>query len=245
MPDRAILLHGAWQGAWVWPEVACMLAYQGWTTDAPDLPGNGAGPVAPRDVTFDDHIACLRRLVLSAESPVSIVAHSGAGVLATAIAEAHPDMIRQIVFVCGMMLPSGVTFAEFTAPFVKKDPAARGIVPYLVEGPDGTSVPPDAACKIFYHDAAPELAQAAAARLTVQGNAVRAPRVQWTSDRAGRVPCVYLRCGADRSVLPIVQDAMCAARPGTRIHTLPTGHAPMLGNPELFSKALNESLDAD
>jgi pimeloyl-ACP methyl ester carboxylesterase len=231
MPETVILLHGAWQGAWVWDGVAPALVAAGWAPVAPDLPGNGVDGRAPGKVTFEDHIAHVQSLILAADGPVRIVAHSGAGVLATAMAEAHPDRIAQVVFICGMMLPSGVTFPEFTAPFVAANPAANGIVPYLEAVPDGSRVPMEAALRIFYHDAPEDAARGAAARLTVQGTNVRAPRVVWTDARAGKVPRGYIRCGADRSVLPEVQDAMCAARPGARVIPLPTGHAPMLADP--------------
>jgi pimeloyl-ACP methyl ester carboxylesterase len=237
MRDLVILLHGAWQGSWVWDSLGPALATAGWVTLAPDLPGNGADGSDPGAVTFDDHIGHVETLILSAESPVRLVAHSGAGVLATALAERHPDRIAGLVAICAMLLPSGVTFPEFTAPFAADNSAAQGIVPWLDEVPGGTRVPPDFARTIFYHDAPQDAAEAAAARLTVQGHAVRAPRVDWTADRAGRVPTGYIRCGADRSVLPAVQDAMCATRPLTRVIPLPTGHAPMLADPATLARA--------
>lgn len=237
MRDLVILLHGAWQGSWVWDGLAPMLATAGWVTLAPDLPGNGADGRAPGDIAFEDHIAHVETLIDTADAPVHLIAHSGAGVLATALAERHPDSIAGIVAVCAMLLPPGTTFPEFTAPFVAANPAAQGIAPWLEQAPGGTRVPPDFAQTIFYHDAPDDAARAAAARLTVQGHAVRAPRVDWTHDRAGRVPTGYIRCGADRSVLPAVQDAMCATRPLTRIIALPTGHAPMLADPARLARA--------
>ena len=243
MPEPVLLLHGAWQGAWVWDAVAKMLAAEGWSPVAPDLPGNGADGRAPQDVTFADHLACVRAAVAGADGPVRVAAHSGAGVLATALAEELPGEVAQVVFVCGMMLPSGVTFPEFIAPFVAADPAACGIAAHLEDAPGGSRVPAEAAVSVFYHDTPPEAARAAAARLTVQGHAVRAPRVHWTQGRAGRVRRGYIRCGADRSVLPEIQDAMCAATPGARVLALATGHAPMLSDLPALTRALRDLLD--
>jgi len=244
MPDTVILLHGAWQGSWVWHGLAPALASAGWAPLTPDLPGNGADGRDPGAVTFDDHIAHVQTLILSSDAPVRLVAHSGAGVLATALAERCPERISGIVAICAMLLPSGVTFPEFSAPFVATDPAARGITPWLQDAPGGTRVPPDAARTIFYHDAPKDAALTAASRLTVQGHAVRAPRVTWTVGRAGRVPTGYIRCGADRSVLPAVQDAMCATRPIARTIALPTGHAPMLADPRRLAQATLDLLGA-
>jgi pimeloyl-ACP methyl ester carboxylesterase len=37
-----ILVHGAWQGAWVWEAAAAGLRQRGHQVRAPDLPGSGA-----------------------------------------------------------------------------------------------------------------------------------------------------------------------------------------------------------
>lgn len=245
MPEprgTALLIHGAWQGAWVWGSQRAALETAGWRARALDLPGNGADGRAPGEVRFADHVAHAAAALGAAEGPVAVIAHSGGGVLATQLAEDHPDKIAQVIHVCGMMLPSGVTFPEFVAPFVEADPDAVGITAHLAPVPGGTAVPPEAARAVFYHDATPEAAAAAAARLTPQGDDVRAPRVHFTEARAGRVPRGYVRCGADRSVLPAVQDVMCAARPGARRVLLPCGHAPMLAAPEALAAALTALL---
>lgn len=231
-----LLIQGAWQGAWVWDGLLGPLRAAGWAPAAPDLPGNGADGRAPGDVTFDDH-AAHARAALPATGPLRIVAHSGGGVLATRLAEEMPERVAQITYVAGMMLPSDVTFPEVMEPFAG-DPRAAGITAHLEAVPGGTRVPEAAALEVFYHDAPPEAAAAAARRLTPQGCAVRAPRVRHTAERAGRVPRAYLRCGRDRSVLPLVQDAMCEAWPGAEVHRLDCGHAPMLAAPDALEAAL-------
>ncbi|MGP9789555.1 alpha/beta fold hydrolase [Roseinatronobacter sp. NSM] len=233
-----MLLHGAWQGAWVWDSQIAPLQAAGFDAIALDLPGNGADGRAPGAVNFADHVAHARAALLAAAAPVHIVAHSGAGVLATQLAENHPDKVAQLIYVAGMMLPSGVTFPEMVAPFVATDPAAIGIGAFLHMERGGSSVPQDAAIRIFYHDCPPDAARSAAMRLTLQGEAVRAPRVVHTAANAGRVPRSYLRCGADRSVVPAVQDAMCAAWPGARLRRLDCGHAPMLAAPDMLAQTL-------
>ncbi|MDJ1006329.1 MAG: alpha/beta fold hydrolase [Paracoccaceae bacterium] len=233
-----LLIHGAWQGSWVWESQVPALAAAGYSPIALDLPGNGVDGRDPREVTFEDHLAFAGAAMPSDRGPVAIVAHSGGGVLATALAEAHPQRVAQIVYVAGMMLPSGVTFPEFCAPFVAADTAALGIAAHLEDLGGATGVPKAAAMEVFYHDCTPAAANAAAARLTPQGEAVRAPRVHWTPAGAGRIPRAYIRCDADRSVLPEVQDAMVAAWPGARLHRLGCGHAPMLAAPDELGDAL-------
>lgn len=244
MPREAILIHGAWQGSWVWPSQTGALTAAGWRCTALDLPGNGVDGQPPERVTFADHVAHARAALMACEGQAVLVAHSGAGVLATQLAQDHPDRVARIVYVCGMMLPSGVDFPEMIAPFVAADPTAIGIGAHLDPVPGGSRVPAAAALEIFYHDCPPDTARAAAARLTPQPEGVRAPRVSHSPDRFGRVPRAYIRCGADRSVVPAVQDAMLAALPGAALRRLDCGHAPMLAAPQALAAALLELMSA-
>lgn len=242
---EAILIHGAWQGSWVWPSQIGPLTAAGWRCTALDLPGNGVDGRTLDQVGFADHVAHARAALLACAGPAVLVAHSGAGVLATQLAQDHPDRVALIVYVCGMMLPSGMDFPGMIAPFVAADPAAIGIGAHLEPVPGGSRVPAAAAMKIFYHDCPPTAASDAAARLTPQAEGVRAPRVTHSSDRFGQVPRAYIRCGADRSVVPAVQDAMLAALPGAALRRLDCGHAPMLATPQALAAALLELMSAD
>jgi pimeloyl-ACP methyl ester carboxylesterase len=238
-PDTSVLLlHGAWQGAWVWDSQLAPLTAAGFNPSALDLPGNGADGRPPDTVKFADHIAHARATLLASPAPVHIVAHSGSGVLATQLAEDHPEKVSQIIYVAGMMLPSGITFPEMIAPFVESDPSALGIGAYLHNKPEGSSVPEEAAIQIFYHDCPIDVARNAASRLGIQGPAVRAPRVFHSAERAGQIRRSYIRCDADRSVIPAVQDAMCKAWPGALQVRLASGHAPMLAKPDALSATL-------
>ena len=240
-PHEVILIHGAWQGAWVWDAVTPALTAAGWRCHAVDLPGNGANGRGMAGVTFNDHRAHLARLVEYCRRPVHIVAHSGGGVLASQIAEDLPDQVAQVVYVCGMMLPSGVSFPDLIAPFEAQDPAAIGIGAHLVAVPGGTVVPPAAALEIFYHDCPPEAALAAAARLTPWPESVRAPKPRLTG-RFGRVRRAYVECLADRSVVLPVQREMQRRVPGATTASLPCGHAPMLAMPDVLAHTLLDCL---
>jgi pimeloyl-ACP methyl ester carboxylesterase len=240
-PHEAILIHDAWQGSWVWGAVAPMLAAAGWRCHAIDLPGNGADGRGTGTVRFDDHRAHLARVVEYCRRPVHIVAHGESGVLAAQIAEDLPDQVAQIVHVCGLMLPSGLSFPDLVAPFAAADPAAAGIAGHLVPVPGGTVVPPAAALEIFYHDCRPEAALAAAARLTPWPSGVAAPRARLTA-RFSRVRRTYVECLADRAVVPAVQREMQRLVPGAVTASLPCGHAPMLAAPEALARVLLDSL---
>lgn len=228
-----LLLHGAWQGRWAWDRLLPLLAEAGLDAHALDLPGNGGG-VDPANVSLDLYVDTILRLIDARSGRVSIVAHSGSGIVASQIAEACPDRLDCIIYVAGMMLPDGVSYGDLVTSLIKTNPAASGIAPHLVWSADHltSQVPVNVARHFFFHDCPPDLAEAAAQRLTPQPEHGRAIRPRLSSERFGRVRRFYVEALADRSVIPVAQRRMQELVPGATVATLPTGHTPQLSAPQ-------------
>ena len=244
MTRRVLLIHGAWQGAWVWESVVPMLEAAGLEPLAIDLPGSAPDMPGRAGVTFADQVDFLKDVLADIDGPVFVVAHSGGGLAASQLAEDVPERIAGIVYVAGMMLPDGVGFSELAEACRADDPSASGIWPYLEHGEGVTKVPAAAAVEVFYHDCDPVAAAGAAARLTPQSNAARdvAPRV--SAERFGSVPRAYVEARRDRSVVLVVQRRMQQLTPGALRYYLDTGHAPMLADPQALSETLIEAIGA-
>lgn len=242
-----VLIHGAWQGAWAFDAWRGHLSGAGWTVHTPDLPGNGWGPdaAAPASlVAYASHVAaCVRRL----DGPVVVLGHSGGGITATAVAEALPERLAAVVYLAGIMLPAGRSHAELVAELQATQPglALGGIVPHLQWSADRrtTWVPEPAALDIFLHDCEPAAARRAAALLRPQPESGRALRPQWTAQRAGRVPRLYVECAQDRSIVPAVQQHFQRSSPGAERLLLDCGHVPQLACPAELTAALLPRLD--
>lgn len=238
--DPVILVHGAWQGAWAWARFTPYLEAAGLVAHAIDLPGNGVDGSDPADVTFE---ACLQHVydvVRSLDPPVSLVGHSGGGLLVTAFAERWPDDVSRLVYVAGMMLPGGGSFESLVKSISKQHLEASGIGPHLVWSPDRlvSSVPAKAAMAFFLQDCTESDAASAAAQLTPQGEGGRAVTTPATAERYGRIPRLYVEALDDRSVILPVQRAMQALAPGASVVSLPTGHAPQFSAPALLAEAV-------
>jgi pimeloyl-ACP methyl ester carboxylesterase len=238
--DPVVLIHGAWQGAWAWTRFSPYLQAAGLTAHAVDLPGNGVDGSDPADVTFE---ACLRHLhgaVRALGRPVSLVGHSGGGLLVTAFAERWPEHVSRMVYVVGMMLPDGTSFADLVASIIPRHPEASGISPHLEWSADRkvSRVPAKAAMAIFLQDCPQSDAAAAAALLTPQGEGGRAVTTPATAARYGRIPRLYVEALDDRSVILPVQRAMQAMAPGASVVSLPTGHAPQFSAPARLAEAI-------
>jgi len=240
-PDPAILIHGAWQGAWVWDRLIPPLASRAKIESfAIDLPGNGTDNTSPADVSLELYVDHIGTLLKQLPERVSLVAHSGGGVIASAVSERYPERIGRIAYVAGIMLPDGLSYADIVAELKRDHPSATGIAPHLIWSPDRLTshVPMQAALHYFFHDCPSAEAAAAAKRLTPQPDRGRAVKVHLTPERFGRVPRLYVEAEADRSIILACQRRMQALVLGAEVVTLPTGHAPHLAAPVLLADAL-------
>lgn len=107
-----VLIHGAWAGSWVWNRLTPLLRARGYRVITPDLPGSNACPSVPEEASMD---ACVREVVTlteTVETPLFLLGHSGGGAVATQAAEVMNGRVSGVIFLAGMMLPSGTGFAD-------------------------------------------------------------------------------------------------------------------------------------
>ena len=253
-----VLIHGAWAGAWVWQAVTPLLEQAGYTLHAVNLPGN-QGEIPPETVTLDLYCDYIQSNILnpigdksSSDKPkVTLVAHSGAGVIALQLAEHLGKLgpkLHSMVIVAGMLLPSGVTFAQFRAlqPDLPADPLD------LVFTADGSSstVTRASALQCFFQDFPPDVAQTAADKLTVQPTGGLNICANYTQNGGARqTPILYIQALQDASVILPLQRAMHGAfvqdNPHANLVTvvsMDTGHVPQVVQPERFCQIVDDYL---
>ena len=71
-----VLIHGAWQGGWVWADVVPRLTEAGHACHAVDLPGSAPDIAGRAKITFRDQVAFLEELKsmnLLSSSPIAAV----------------------------------------------------------------------------------------------------------------------------------------------------------------------------
>lgn len=243
-----VLIHGAWQGSWAFSAWTPMLAAHGWHVHAVDLPGNGWPPAADAPANLATYTAHVVDLLQTLDEPAIVLGHSGGGITASQVAEAVPERVAGLVYLAGMMLPSGMTFLDLVASTSRAWPDVdlSGIGPWLERSADGlrTSVRIEGALRCFLQDCEPGAARAAAALLRPQPESGRAMCNQLSAERYGRVPRVYVECRDDRSVLLPLQQRMQQLSPGALCLPIDCGHVPQLAQPERLTTLLLPIIDA-
>jgi pimeloyl-ACP methyl ester carboxylesterase len=240
MADPVILVHGAWQGSWAWEAFLPHLAKAGIRAIAVDLPGNGVDGTPAEAVTIDLYVDHVGTLIDKLGDRVSLVGHSGGGVVATAVAERFPDRVSRIAYIAGMMLPAGMGFGDLQQELAEPGAPPSGISGHLIWSDDRLTnwARRDKALEIFYHDCDPAEAERAVDRLTPQPFGGFALIAHPTPDGFGRIPRLYVEATQDRSVTIGMQRRMQQLVPGAEVVSLETGHVPQLSAPEKLSEAL-------
>lgn len=93
-----ILLAGFWLGGWAWAAVAGQLRSAGLAVSAVTLPGLEAAATDRGDVRFIDHVDAVIEQ-FPAEGQVVLVAHSGAGAVASGVLDRMPERVARVIYV--------------------------------------------------------------------------------------------------------------------------------------------------
>ncbi|WP_199917137.1 alpha/beta fold hydrolase [Parazoarcus communis] len=247
MTRTMILIHGAWQGSWSFASWRPLLARRGWTAHAVDLPGNGWGEETPDAASLDAYVEHVAACIEEIGEPVVVLGHSGGGIVASQVAEAIPERVACTVYLAGMMLPSGMSYASLVEVCKAEHPELdfAGVGPHLEYSADGrySAVPPEVAQRIFLHDCAPSDARYAASLLRPQAERGRIMAPSLSPNRYGKVPRIYVEATQDRSLLHASQRKMQALSPGAIRVSLDCGHVPQLAAPERLTELLCTELE--
>lgn len=228
-----ILVPGYWLGGWAWERVVARLDALGQPADAVTLPGLESRDSDRAQLRFQDHVACVLKRMESAGTPCTLVAHSGAGALATAVADVAPDALSRIVFVDSGPIADGVV----PAPDL---PADAVELPF--PGFDTLAATGNSAEGLSEQDKA--LIQRRA--VPQPAGAIREP-VRLHNPRRNAVPVTLICCSmpaaAVRDLAESGNPIFSAINDLTDFETidLPTGHWPMFSRPNDLAAAIRKA----
>lgn len=219
-----LLIHGSCHGAWCWRDVIPALRALGHDARAIDLPGHGADRTPVEKATLD---ACAAAILTACTPDTVVIGHSWGGYPISAAAEAVPEQMRGLIYLCAYVPVSGLSMID-----MRKRGPRQPLMPHVRRAEDGHSYTfdADAVPELFYHDCPEAAVTHALPRLCPQATAPQATPLT-LSARWESVPKAYIRCTEDRAIPPEYQAEMVRDWPAHRVHALPTSHSPFFADP--------------
>ena len=232
-----VLVGGFWIGAWAWRNVAAQLTALGHRAFPLSLTGLGelkhrAGP----DVGLETHIGDVLHFLEAGDlHDVVLVGHSGAGAIVNVAADRMQERIAGLVFVDSGPVPDGACIADFSGPTGRADTVKKAAytgdgwripLPSWEELGEPMLAGLDEAKRDFFR------ANAADEPLRVATDPVRLK---------GRIPVDLPRLAILCTMPLAAVRGMIASgnpwfagmdRPEWTLRELPTGHWPMLSEPD-------------
>jgi pimeloyl-ACP methyl ester carboxylesterase len=219
-----VLVHGAWQGPWVWHRLAEELPDVDLRTVA--LPSVGRDPAVLGDMYAD--AAAVRAVVDAIDGPVLVCAHAYGAAPATEGLAGLPNVVG-LVYLCGFQLDIGESLIE----------AVGGAPPswWDVHETEGF-VDPLRPAELLYADVDPGATRGAVARLGHQALAALHQRLTHAAWRT--IPSTYVVCERDDAIPLWVQESM--AERASRVLRMGAAHAPFLSRPAQLAGVLRAEL---
>jgi pimeloyl-ACP methyl ester carboxylesterase len=224
-----VLLHGAYQGGWIWKPVAERLRAQGHLVLAPTLDGCAERKHQVRaGITTESHADEIAALLFYQDlRDVVLAGTSTGGMVMARTAELARERVARVVFADALALLDGEAL-----PDIVKRPTA--VDTELTSGPSQH----DFETRLFA-DLDPAMRRWALERCTPHPIAtMRAPvRLERFWSQTWNVSVIWCRRSANP---PVAHQRRTADRLKGRWHELDTGHYPMLTEPEALARLIVE-----
>jgi pimeloyl-ACP methyl ester carboxylesterase len=226
-----VLLHGAYQGGWIWRQVAARLAAAGHSVHAPSLDGCAERRHQLRPgITTESQATDIAELLFYEDlGDVVLVGTSAGGMVLCRAAELARERIRRLVFVDALALFDGERIRDIVSRSTPR------VATTLATGPSRE----DAETRLFA-DLDPDLRAWAIARYTPHPIAAMEEPVVLKSFWSETWPATVIRCRRSANP-PEAHQHRTAERLAARYVELDTGHYPMLSRPDELARLLVEA----
>ncbi|MCA8927494.1 MAG: alpha/beta hydrolase [Alphaproteobacteria bacterium] len=224
-----VLLHGAYQGPWIWKMVAERLRGAGHTVYIPCLDGcaERAAAVRPGITTETQAEEVVEMLRLEDLSEVVLAGTSSGGMVMARVAERARDRVARLVFADALSLLDGEKIRDIVT------------MPATVEGRVAIGPDRNDLLNRSFKDMERGLAEWAADRMTLHPRACfyEPVKLERFWDQTWDASVIY--CPQAQNPGRAHQER-CAGKLNARWHEIDTGHYPMLTTPDDLARLIAE-----
>lgn len=234
-----LLVHGAWHGAWCWQRVLPDLVRAGHRAQAVTLTGVGErAHLLHPGIDLETHIQDVMAAMDAEElNDVILVVHSYAGMLGTAVADRRPERLRHLVYLDAVLPKPGESWSSTHASATRQAriAAAQAHPQHAFPAPDPAVFGLSAEDHAWVQR-----------RQTPHPGGPYTQALNFDPQRVASVPRTFINCTTpplgtiDVSRLRMVDPKFWdgAWLPGSQVLEMPTGHDPMVSDPQGLVKIL-------
>lgn len=225
-----VLVPGFWLGGWAWDRVVEELASAGHSATAVTLPGLESADTDRSEITIEDHAAAVAKAIAASPSVPILVAHSGAGAVASVVLDRDPESVRRVVYVDSGPASDGWVYD----PSLAEDAVEIPLPAWEVLRAGGAST----------DDLSLDDLEEIGRRAVPHPARVAREPVRLTNQARRAVPTTVIACSIPADVLremageghPVFAEV--AELSDLSLLSLPTGHWPMFSKPHELAVAL-------
>ncbi len=225
-----VLVHGAWMGKFCWAEVVPRLEALGNTVLTVDLPAHGDDPTPLENASSEGYRDAVLALIGDRDN-ITLVGHSMAGMVISAVAEAIPAQLKALVYLCAYLPRNGESLYQLSM----EDKQSLAGKFWRQEHPENYSpawIASDGIVEVFGADCPPQYQELLMKRHRPEPVPPFATPVALTEAQYGRVPRYYIETLADRTVSHQLQTLMLSRVSVQQRFQLASSHCPFFSMPD-------------
>lgn len=226
--ESFVLVHGAWNGDWVWESTASRLEAEGAKVRSVNLPAHGTDATPVTEASLSAYVDAVLETI-DGDEPVTLLAHSFGGVVVSLTGERAPTRIRRAIYV-GAFLPSdGDTALALAQTDTKSDlgPALEFDMERGVVGIRKADFP-----ELFCADCTDRDLKVLGDEYTDEPLVPLTETIELSEARFGSVPKYYVFTAEDRVLSPTFQRRMASGWELSGEATVDTSHCPFFSAPD-------------
>lgn len=236
--ESFMLVHGAWNGAWVWDDVKGLLEAQGARVRTVTLPGHAEDTTPVTETSLGSYVDAVLT-AMEGEEHVTLVGHSFGGVVISLTAEREPKRIKSLIYIGAFLPQDGETALDLAQTDTDSDlgPSLGFDMDRAIVGIDRAAFP-----RLFCADCSEVDLGVLAARYSDEPLPPLVEPIELSENNFGRVPKYYVYTEMDRVLSPAFQRRVSARVRLTGSANLQTSHSPFFAAPQELVATLDELL---